>query len=799
MVLCPLQVDSFPVSGTPVTDIPRYSFGLNQQTYERLKVSLSLNLRRQIFIAVCDDLPLRDRLAMQLQSELALSEAASASAMHSATRAIPSLVTLDLSLDDPNPVAQIVEWLSYFPRIKAGQQRTPAFQFLGVERLTRQSAELQSVFLAYLQTIEQELPALESGLLLWMTRPWFRMLPEAAPKFWDCRTGVFEFVGDPTPLSTSSPERIRLYSSSTGSFSESATGSSFEGNQSPQLHSPSPAPDSTTESQLPALSPPTNPWLPLAADLNTWYEPDLAERHTEPITASNCPQQGGFDAPLDERWSAYQILEQELKRDQPASQLQYAGDSPFNSAVSVALQPFAVAQSLDAIAEDAVTQDAITEDAVSEGEPLNLNAVADGTSEQSLPLLQHIQLLQEQITLLEQGQESTTGLAIAYRTLGNFYRDCIEQGEASAENLTNAIQAYEQALHWLPEGAAEQAETLNDLGNLYWLISQYQSNPAEAILCLQQTEQIYQQALAHLTLPQQSQTYAMVQNNLGAIYADLARYQEPVANLQQSIAAYQQSLQHRSEDDPIRYASTQNNLGTTYWNLAQHQQPQLNLKQAIAAYAAALDYYDPNSEPLTHAMIQNNLGTAYWNLAQYEQTQDYLMLALTAYQAALQYRTLETVPASFAATQNNLGTAYWHLANTTQAPERITYLQQSITAYQTTLAAAEYLQTKQPESAELNFDRFATHNNLGLAHHQLGVDLQAALGSEEQAHQLTLALQHHLAALQGWEANPDLRQTALNCVVQTMRAFYTHFGLPGQNQALAQIPGHLLPEILPKL
>jgi hypothetical protein len=73
MVLCSLQVNSpSTANGSSVTDRPAQQLlGLNQSTYDRLKTALSLDLRRQIFIAVCDDLPLRDRLAIQLQTELA--------------------------------------------------------------------------------------------------------------------------------------------------------------------------------------------------------------------------------------------------------------------------------------------------------------------------------------------------------------------------------------------------------------------------------------------------------------------------------------------------------------------------------------------------------------------------------------------------------------------------------------------------------------------------------------------------------------------------------------------------------
>jgi hypothetical protein len=49
----------------------------NKLIYQRLKQAIDLNLRRQIFIAACDDLCLRDCLAARLQTELARESAAS--------------------------------------------------------------------------------------------------------------------------------------------------------------------------------------------------------------------------------------------------------------------------------------------------------------------------------------------------------------------------------------------------------------------------------------------------------------------------------------------------------------------------------------------------------------------------------------------------------------------------------------------------------------------------------------------------------------------------------------------------
>jgi hypothetical protein len=762
-----------------VTDLPASPLGVNQQTYERLKTSLSLRLRRQIFIGVCDDLWLRDRLARQLEADLS---APVETAIEATARAndSPKLVTLDLDLQDPDPIALVNSWLSSAPQRRCRRPEIPAFQILGIERLTRQSAADQNLFLAYLQEIEPDLPLLESGLLLWMTQPWFRMLPEAAPEFWRCRTGIFEFAGDPTPLLTTSPERIRL---------DPVTPSR---DRRPRVADAAPA------------VPTENPWLTLANDLadnlDLWYEPDRLDEPAEGKQAKLEALDPHSSDPLDRLappdWTAW---------------ISEFSDPSLGSLQTDWLQT-----------EDAVELQANQLATLVQPMPLPDQALESSGLESS-DLQQQIGSLQQQIALLQSGEESPVTLAIACRTLGNFYRDCIEQGDVTVENLARAIQAYEQSLPGLYRD--QQAEVLNDLGNLYWNLAQVQAQDiatdaltdaltdaaadiaADAIACLQRALQLYQLALDCLE-PQQLDTYAMLQNNLGGAYADLARYQNPQVNLEQSVQAYQQALQSRTaEDDPIRYASTQNNLGTTYWNLAQQQQPTFNLKQAIVAYAEALNHYSAADDPLHYAMIQNNLGTAYWNLAQYEpsEAKGYLMLASLAYQAALQYRRLETHPAGFAATQNNLGTAQWHLANQTQDVERQTYLVQAIAAYEAALAAADSLRLDQP-AAQLSFDLSSTQNNLGLAHYHLALESKSDVQpGGQQAGQiksisqhLELALRYHLLALQGWEQT-ESRSVALTCILQTVRAFYSQLELPGQNQALSRLPSQLLAEILPQL
>ena len=784
-----------------VNDIPfRKILGLNQQTYQRLKLALSLHLRRQVFVAVCDDLVLRDRIANQLITDLAFPPSLASTEQPKAnnlSKRYPRFVSLQLNLSDPNPIAQIVQWITQNSPPRKGNRRAaiPTFQFVGIERLTRQPAAVQRLFFAHLQSIERNLTILESGLLIWMPQPWFNALSQSAPEFWHCRTGTFEFIGDPTPVAANDtdirlqPRRPSAAKPSRGSESRNAEAS------------PIPLAESETPLAQEEL------WNIIARDLAYLDEQD----ETRPRSQPDAPPSDAA-AKLQSANSSTVTLKVADKviakvADKVADKITVTSSpilvkpksivqsqqSQIHTEPSEAPQP--ASRHVDKQHEKATTT-LSTNSNLPAAPQANVSPSPNAKSFdlQSLPLLRQIEMLHQQ-------QAPPTELAEAYQILGNLYRDRIEQGDSSLQNLEIAINAYEQVLVWLHETSPLWIDVLNDLGNLYWMLSRYHANPEATLKTLQQSIQAYQLALNKLDLQTQAHAYPMLQNNLGSAYADLARYQNPVENLQRSIQAYQQTLHYRKPDtEPLRYASTQNNLGTTYWSLAQYQQPEVYLKQAIAAYSEALKYYNPEQDPLSYAMIQNNLGTAYWNLSQHERPQDWLRLALGAYQTALKYRTLEAAPTAFAATQNNLGTAFWHLANhAKENPEqRLTYLQQAINAYEAALIASEHL-AQRPQTTPLNFDLFATHNNLALAHYQIATDPRIAIETSDHSIHLEVALENHLKALEGWQSKPELRQTAFSCVLQTIRALYNQCGLAGQNLALSKVPGHLLPELLAQL
>ncbi|MCM0592042.1 MAG: tetratricopeptide repeat protein [Gloeotrichia echinulata IR180] len=726
------------------------NFAWNRQVYQRLKLALSLGLRRQLFLAVCDDLHLRNQVAARLHSTLAYPVGQvlykTLDGQEDSTPAYPRLVTLRLNLNEPNPIAQINQWLSNYPPPIVGASKDtpgrplpiPAFQIVGVEQLTKQSVAVQRLFLHYLRLSEEYLCTQEadkfqeSSLLLWVSRPWLSAIQQSAPQFWRCRTGVFAFAGEPTPTihNSGDPEQV---SNSRSLDLGKVKKSTIE--------------EAIIQAEMKAAA------GELEYQENFNFETDTpvhGGRKSEEMTTSKL-----------------KLLNVEVQQQETLAQSNVNNRTslPYLSNVSQELTELVFGTNDTKSAED--------------GED---NSLAQ-------------QILIE-IEQLHSQQAEGEILAVAYHRLGNLYRLRIEQGQSTIENLMVAIIAYQEAISY-DDTSPQLPDILNDLGTLYWMLYRIPSASEEGKTYIEQAIEFYQLALKLISPQTHPETYGRVQNNLGTAYGDLARFSNPAENWEQAVFAYNEALNYRTAQmDGLKYAACQNNLGTAYWHLGQYNQPTVHLKNAIAAYNLALAHYRPEQEPLKYGMIQNNIGTAYWNLAQYEQPMENLQLAIDVYREALQYRTPTNVPSACAATQNNLGTAYWHLANLSQISKQVQqkYLQLCITAYEEALTLAHSLKT-----TALSFDLFATHNNLGLAHYQLVTDKYFNGDKATRSQHLEAALENHLQALYGLSQQPETYHTTFAYVVKTIRAFHNELGIQGQNLALSKVPAQLLPEILSKL
>jgi tetratricopeptide (TPR) repeat protein len=717
------------VNNTAITDIPE-SVCSNLQAYQRLQLTLILGLRRQISIAVCDNIELRDRLALQLEGEINKSSRP------------PQLVTIDLNLDNPTFLKQIGQWLKQHPHVQTSSCM-PTFQILGIEGLTRQPSAVQCRFIKHLNAISRHLPQLQVNLLLWLPRPWYHNIKQTVPEFWQWRTGVFEFQGELTSSSVSVQSAVDVLKKS---LQASAPPADQNGTSSPQ---PEAAIEEDSDRGRRLRAARTLGEFPLVRQLSfPGHPPTSVISHQVPTTNNKQPTTDNQQPTTDNQQPT-------TDNQQPTTDNQQPTTEP---------QP-----------------------------PVPVQAAPVP----SLPTL-------ADFDRLETEAESPEVLAQTFIELGDRYRDRIAAGDTHPDSLSTAIQAYERGLQWLDEELPTLSNIFNDLGNFYWMRSRnaQTADLQSALSDLEQAIQYYHLALEKLGDPEAaSQHYAMIHNNLGAAFGDLARYGEPADNLQLSIQAYSEALRYRNASvDPLKYGSTQNNLGTAYWHLAQHQNPADNLKAAIAAYEEAVAQYSPSTASMQWAMIHNNLGTAYWNLAQYEDPERWLQEAIQCYRSSLKYRTRNNAPAACAATYNNLGTAYWHLGSKEvfRAKQRREYLEDAIASYETALEIGRDLSQQQP-STPMNFDLAATYNNLGLVCYQLATASEFKLDNSSQNQHLETALKAHVQAIQIITSNGETYETTLKYIARILRWFYQEGGLPAQNRGLSLVPGQLLPGLLPRL
>lgn len=764
--------------------------GHNQETYAQLKQSLGLNLRRQLLLAVCDDLTLQQQLAQRLETDLG-----------STPTPVP-LATLTLSAHTPDLVQPVLVWLKKHHRLSPQAGAIPAFQIVGIDQLTRQSPTLQNRFLASLLRVEALLSSLDCRLLVWVPRPWLGKIRQAVPGFWRSRSGLFEFAGDPTPSVPSTP-KVTMRAALSRASQITTAGMPEHPSVDPSEHAPKvtlvptpvskslPAPPTVDQAQL---------WHTLEADLDALepLPPALPAPSVEPL-----PGNLVADATLMTRvMSPDAMATSEAAPPPPVTEHREAECTEHG------------ADSMDQVMDRSCHpggQPSVAPDLP----PTPTKAEVPASQLPPLPPLPapwndhpQAQVLWQQAQTLTTYQAGRLPLARVCLPLAQLVRDHLDAQTPAPAQMAFAISAYELALPGLSAGTTDWYDTLNDLGSLHWLQAQSAADAPTQVAGLHRSVTLYTTATTH---PISNGTVAdglaaaspdslvRLHSNLAMVHGLLAHLETPVVHLEQAARAYHRALNQRSaQADPQEYGTIQNSLGGIYWRLAQLEHPSRHLHDAITAYAEALNHHPAQAAPAEYAMIQNNLGIAYWSLAQHERPEFLLKQAITAYQAALAYRTLATDSAGCATTHNNLGTAYWDLAQHYRRQPQIAgpLLAQAVEAYETTLVAANRALEQDPTLA-LGFDLWATFHSAGVVHGQLAQQVEPGdTQTDRQRHHLDYALQHYLLAYQGWQGNAEQTQLLVAALAQILRLEYDLFGAAGQQAAMAQVPGELLSDIL---
>ncbi|WP_156119782.1 tetratricopeptide repeat protein [Leptolyngbya sp. KIOST-1] len=795
--------------------------GHNQEAYQELRLALQLNLRRQLLIAVCDDVALQEQLAQRLEANFSpLPETVPLSPEVRARQF--TLVTLRLGGDRPDLVREVLLWLKQQRRLQDSLPSAPVFQIVGIDRLTGQSPTVQNRFLASLIRVDALLTQLECRLVVWVPRPWLGKIRQSVPRFWRSRSGLFEFVGEPRPQSAApAPAQFDAPPAQTAP---------------PQTAPPQTGPAQTSAAPQPPL------WQVLRDDLATFEQsPEPGGVTSSPLppvaaapenaaapTQPPAPPQPPVDLPALMDRAAANVFDRPQSAPPSYTVLAPGADQGLFSSVILPPVGATAAETLAALqlaepvspppapARPGPTAEAEATGADRERDTLQLPPDLAQDAE-LVNLWRYVQGLIDQ-------QAGPLTLARAYLALGQRSRDRLTVEAPSASLVDFAMALYDRAIVGLTPGSTDWCDALNDLASLYWLQGQ-QEGMLDPAPWLRRSAQTYEKALQGGQQGIPADTLGRISGNLGTVYGLLANLEDPVPCLEKAVAAYQTALEHSpAAQSPIDYANLQNSLGAIHWRLAQHQDPRHHLPLAIAAYSEALAHRTAAAAPLEYAMIQNNLGIAYWSLAQHQQPMVLLERAIAAYRAALQYRTAPAAPAGCAATANNLGTAYWDLAQQVEASgkrqplvakdeadpadsegqasekqedRRLNALQQAVAAYEMALVAAETALQESPTAA-LGFDLWATCHSAGVVHDQLAQALPSA-ETEARQHHLDAALRYYLLAYEGWRDSPPQLEVLITAMVYNAHLTYDLFGIAGQQAVLSQLPGELLPQVLRRL
>lgn len=703
--------------------------GHNQETFQQLQSALQGTPPHQLWIAICDDLPLQRQLAATVEESLQV---------HGQTAS----TQLFFQVDTPNLAQQLREWAQQFP-----QRRPPVLQVVGIEQLTYQGADQQYQFLRSLQNLLPTWQQLGCSLLLWLPRPWLKQVKRAVPTL--CTT-VFEFMGEPTPLSAvaSTPPLQAAFSPV---------------RQWQFLGEPEPEPEL---SELPTLAPDADTGAPQPAAAIAADQPPGEPAPPEPV-----------DVPVftEELWHRLQADLNQL--DGTDATFLPLPSVPTSSSAPTPSPAPTDSDEIQAVPENHEIKAAVVNQKIETGSSASMESVTAPMADS-----QH----SKATAGTEAERSDRQGWALAYAL-----RDRIQAGETDAALLQQAIQQYE-ALQPQAPTTPHRTEALNDLGSLYWLWSQHAKDLETYQAHLTHSCELYEAALSPTSPDINAETLSRLHSNLGSVYSLLAAHNAPTHCLERAVRSFHRALQYTpSETSPDDYATLQTHLGTAYWSLAQHTQEPAQLHRAISAYQEALQYSEPQQHPQAYAQLLNNLGIALWSLARHERPDFMLEEAIRAYRGALAYRTLEADPAGCAATQNNLGTAYWDLGNHKgeRSPAQKHMWQQAIVAYKQALAAAERVP---PEA--LGFDLWATYHSAGVVSDQLAIISTPDIAAQRPC--LVQALHYYVKALLGWQAaDAPVLETALQAIVRNLHLQGQYLSHEAQQQALEQVPAEWLPEI----
>lgn len=589
--------------------------GQNQETYQRLQTAVQSTPPHQLWIAICDNLPLQRQLAATLEESV------------QAGSAIAS-TQLILNVAIPDMVQQIRDWAH-----QAVPSRPQFLQILGIEQLTYCGSDAQYLFLRSLHHLLPLWKQMGCSLLIWVPRPWLKQIRREVPAL--CQQ-VFEFIGEPTPMSA-----IAEGPAQQAAFAPVRRWQ-FLGKPTPELPCKSSdssrsdslgvSPRSTAvpaipgEDDLAAVETASTPELPtFSEDLWSQLQEDLLgleQNHLDLVPPPPAGVSGVTESPA-------------TATDQESAPLTATDEPPVQLVPIPAENAATTAASAAAEAEPAIRPFTGHNEWAIAFELRDRVQAGDHSAATIEAAVQFYERLQPYAPNTHQRTEVLNDLGSLYWLWAQHAQDI----DSYFQRLQHSSELYEAALS--PVSPGTDAGVLNrihsNLGSVYSLLAAQQ----EPVQHLNKAVRAFHHALQYAPVEAMPEEYAMLQTHLGTAYWSLAQHTQEATHLHRAIAAYQEALkQSQPQQAPSAYAQLQNNLGIALWSLSRHERPVFLLEQAIVAYRNALAYRTLDSDPAGCAATHNNLGTAYWDIGGHyeerspEQQQAWLQ-AIAAYEATL--------------------------------------------------------------------------------------------------------------------------------------------------------------------
>ena len=188
------------------------------------------------------------------------------------------------------------------------------------------------------------------------------------------------------------------------------------------------------------------------------------------------------------------------------------------------------------------------------------------------------------------------------------------EGEAIVRALTDAVEAYDQALEVYTREALPQdwAAALNNKGSALSTLGERLEGEAGA-KALADAVETYDQALEVHTREALPQDWAMTLNNKGNVLKALGERLEGEAGakaLGDAVEAYDQALEVRTREAlPQGWAMTLNNKGNALEALGERLEGEAGAKafgDAVEAYDLALEVYTEKHYPFHHGVVRRN-------------------------------------------------------------------------------------------------------------------------------------------------------------------------------------------------